>query len=153
MPAPNILNRLARLYHIQSMYRDGLGQLRQAPPDAILRVLQVLGAPLYRLEDALDAWRQRRQALWQRVIEPVVVVWGNRPVILKIRVPTQLAETPASYRIIFESGATTEGALHDDYVTEPVTREIEGSSGLVSLGLNTVPAYLPDVCPGGKIPC
>jgi len=104
--------------------------MRQAPPDAILRVLQVLGAPLYRLEDALDAWRQRRQALWQRVIEPVVVVWGNRPVILKVRVPTQLAETPASYRIIFESGATTEGALHDDYVTKPVTREIEGSGNV-----------------------
>ncbi|HEX6769342.1 MAG TPA: hypothetical protein VF208_08325, partial [Candidatus Binatia bacterium] len=127
MPAPNILNRLARLYHIQSMYRDGLGQLRQAPPEAILRVLQVLGAPLYRLEDALDAWRQRRQARWQRCIEPVVVVWENQPVILKARVPAQLAETPASYRIVFESGAAMEGRLHDDYATTPVTREIEGS--------------------------
>ena len=39
-----------------------------------------------------DAWRQRRQALWQRVIEPVVVVWANQPVILKVRVPAQLAE-------------------------------------------------------------
>ena len=130
MPAPNALNHLAHLYNIQSAYRDGLGQLRQAPAEAILRVLQALGAPLHRLEDASDAWRQRRQALWQGVIEPVVVVWGNQPVILKVRVPTQLSETPASYRIVFESGAAMEGALHDDYVTTPVTREIEGSRNI-----------------------
>ena len=127
MSPPNALHRLARLYNIQSAYRDGLGQLRQAPAEAVLRVLQALGAPLHRLDDAADAWRQRRQALWQRAIEPVNVVWGNQPVTLKVRIPATLSETPASYRIVFESGAAIEGALHDDYVMTPVSREIEGS--------------------------
>ena len=49
MAARNALNQLARLYHIQSGYYDGLGNLRRAPAEAILRVLQVFGAPLHRL--------------------------------------------------------------------------------------------------------
>ena len=79
MFAPNALNRLARLYNLQSSYCDGLGQPRQASTDAILQVLQALGAPLRRLDEAEDAWRQRRQAVWQRVIEPVNVIWQNQP--------------------------------------------------------------------------
>lgn len=127
MFAANALTRLARLYNIQSSYRDGLGQLRQASKDAILQVLRALGAPLQRFDDADDAWRQRRQALWQRVIEPVIVVWQNQPVILKIRVLTQLAETRISYRILLDSGATVEGDLREDPVTKSVAREVEGS--------------------------
>lgn len=127
MPAPNALNRLAHLYNLQSSYRDGLGQLRHASTDAILQVLQALGAPLHRLDDAQDAWRQRRQALWQRVIEPVNVVWQNQPAIVKIRVPTQLAEASIGYRILFDNGATIAGELRDDPATQPVTREVEGS--------------------------
>jgi 4-alpha-glucanotransferase len=126
MFAPNALTRLARLYNIQSSYRDGLGQLRHASTDAILQVLRALGAPLQRLDDADDAWRQRRQALWQRVIEPVIVVWQTQPAILKIRVPRQLAEAAISYRILFDSGATIAGELRDDPATQPVTREVEG---------------------------
>ena len=60
MFAPDALTRLARLYNIQSSYRDGLGQLRQASTDAILQILRALGAPLQRFDDADDAWRQRR---------------------------------------------------------------------------------------------
>ena len=126
MPAPNVLERLARLYNIQTAYRDGLGQLRQAPAEAILRVLQVLGAPLHRLDDAPDARRERRQELWRQVIEPVVTVWETQPATLKVRVPARLDNAPASFRLILESGGTMAGALAD-LVTKPVTREVEGS--------------------------
>jgi 4-alpha-glucanotransferase len=126
MLVPNVLDPLARLYNIQHTYRDGLGQLRQAPAEAIFRVLQALGAPLHRIEESQDAWRKRRQELWQRVIEPVVVVWANQPVILKVRVPAQLAETSASFRIIFDSGSTMAGELGDDPASKPVTRAVEG---------------------------
>jgi len=127
MFSPNALNRLARLYHVQPAYRDGLGHPRQAPVEAILRVLQALGAPLHRLEEAQAACRQRRQELWQRVIEPVIVAWHDQPVILKVRVPAQLAETPASFRMIFDGGATLAGELADDPVAKAVGREVEGS--------------------------
>ena len=143
MFAPNAINRLARLYNVQPAYRDGLGQQRQAPGEAVLRVLQALGAPLHRLDEAQEAWRQRRQELWQRVIEPVLVSWHNQPVNLKVRVPAQLAETPTSFRILCDSGATLAGNLEDDPVAKPVSREVEGSRyvtrrlrspGLIPLG-------------------
>ena len=121
----DLLHRTARLYGIQSAYRDGLKQARQAPVEAILLALQELGAPVNQMDDLDDAHRQRRQALWQRVIEPVVVVWENEPVKLKVRVPCQLAEAPSTYRIVLEDGAALEGELRDDPEVRLVTREVE----------------------------
>ena len=63
MSMPSLLHRLSRLYGIQSVYRDGLGELRQAPSETILRALQALGAPVERLDDIDGAYRQRRQTL------------------------------------------------------------------------------------------
>jgi len=125
MNMPSLLHRLTRLYGIQSAYRDGLGQLRQAPSEAILRALQALGAPMDRLDDIDDAYRQRRQALWQRVIEPVLVLWENQPLRLKVRVPCQLGEAPSSYRIVLENGALLDGELRDDSTFTIVRREVE----------------------------
>jgi 4-alpha-glucanotransferase len=141
MFAPNALNRLARLYNLQSSYCDGLGQPRQASPGAILQVLQALGAPLRRLDEAEDAWRQRRQSVWQRVIEPVNVIWQNHLAVVKIRVPTQLAEAAVTYRIVFDSGTTLAGELHDDPAAQPITREVEGLHYIARrlIGLQEIP--------------
>jgi 4-alpha-glucanotransferase len=127
MSAPNDLHHLARLYNIQSAYYDGLGNLRQAPAEAILRVLQVLGAPLHRIDDAPEAGRQRRKELWQRIIEPVIVVWENQPAILKVRVPQQLENARASFRITFDTGGAIDGELRDDPVSRLVGRDVEGA--------------------------
>jgi 4-alpha-glucanotransferase len=123
----DLLHRTSRLYGIQSAYRDGLKQARQAPVEAIVLALQGLGAPIMidRLDDLDDAYRQRRQAQWQRVIEPVVVVWENEPVKLKVRVPCQLADAPSSYRIVLEDGAVLEGELRNDPKFCVTTRQVE----------------------------
>ena len=130
------------MYNIQSAYHDGLGILRRAPAEAILRVLQVLGAPLHRLDDAPDARRQRHQELWQRVIEPVVVVWENQPAILRTRVPSRLANATASFSIILENGATLAGTLGDDSISTSVTREVEGARFVTRrlVGLGQIPS-------------
>ena len=127
MSIPSLLRRLSHLYGIQSAYRDGLGQLRQAPSETILRALQALGAPMERLDDIDGAYRQRRQALWQRVIEPVVVNWQNQPLQLKVRVPCQLAEAPSSYHIVLEDGAVLDGELGDDSTFARVSRDVEST--------------------------
>jgi 4-alpha-glucanotransferase len=127
MSIPSLLRRLSHLYGIQSAYRDGLGQLRQAPSETILRALQALGAPMERLDDIDSAYRQRRQALWQRVIEPVVVNWQNQPLQLKVRVPCQLAEAPSSYHIVLENGAMLDGELGDDFTFARVSRDVEST--------------------------
>ena len=121
----DLLNRTARLYGIQSAYFDGLEELREAPADAILLALKALGAPVNRLDDLADAYRQHWQSLWQRVIEPVVVVWQGEPVKVKLRLSAELAEIPATYRIVLEDGAALEGELCDDPDFRLVMREVE----------------------------
>jgi len=124
---PDLLHHLTRLYGIQSVYRDGLGQLREAPAESILRVLQALGAPLNRLDDVDHAYRQRRQERWRRVIEPVVVVWENQPLKVKVRLPCEFAETTFRYQIELEDGTAHDGELSDDPTIKPAAREIEGA--------------------------
>ena len=119
------MRRLARLYGIQSAYQDGLGQLRQAPAEAILRTMQALDAAIHRPDDLDDAYRQRCQELWQRVTEPITVVWENQPLRLRVRVPCQLAEISSSYRILCEDGATLDGELRDDAAFKGVSRSVE----------------------------
>ena len=60
MAAPDQLQKLARLYHLQATYVDGLGQWRQAPPEAILSVLKSLGAAVNSLQDVSGALRERQ---------------------------------------------------------------------------------------------
>ncbi len=127
MTTPGLLHRLALLYGIESVYYDGLGKLRRAPAEAIMRMLQALGAALHRFDDLQDAYRQRRQERWQRVIEPVTVNWQGQPLKLKVRLPGQLAEAPLGYRIVLQDGATEEGDLIDDPNFKPVGREVENT--------------------------
>ena len=86
----NLLQTVARLYNIQAKYRDGFGQMRAAPPEAILSVLRSLGAPVRAHDDLPDALRERRQAQWQRCIEPITVAWQDRPFKIKLRLPRAL---------------------------------------------------------------
>ena len=104
MAAPDQLQNLARLYNLQTAYIDGLGELRQAPPESILSVLQSLGAPVSSLDDVPGALRARHQALWQRGIEPVTVAWQDQPLKLKLRLPGRLVQAPVTAEIILEAG-------------------------------------------------
>ena len=87
MTESNLLHNVARLFNIQTNLYDGFGRLMQPPPEAILRVLNILGAPVERMGDLAGALRQRRQSLMQRTIDPVVVAWDGGPLRLKLRLP------------------------------------------------------------------
>src|SRR5262245_37085722 len=126
MMLTNLLHRLARLYGVHTSYVDGLKLQRHAPAEATLSVLQSLGAPIYRLDELADAFRQCRQDRWQNVIEPVIVVWENQPLKLAARVPGHLGDAPASFHIVFEDGAELAGELRDDPLFTKVSRDVEG---------------------------
>lgn len=98
------LQTLARLYNLQPAYHDGLGLLRKAPPEGILAVLKSLGAAVESLADVPGALRARHQKLWQRAIEPVTVVWQDRPFRIKLRLPFQSTDRPVAGEIILENG-------------------------------------------------
>ncbi|HZD40354.1 MAG TPA: 4-alpha-glucanotransferase, partial [Terriglobales bacterium] len=127
----NLLHRLARLYHIQSEYRDGLGQLRKAPPEAILSVLKALDAPVGALGDVPDALRQRREALWHRSLEPVHVAWQNQPLIIPVRLPIGLAEASAAFEILLENGEHLDGDCQEVTGRRPLFKRVEGASYVV----------------------
>jgi 4-alpha-glucanotransferase len=128
MPAPTLLQTLARLFNLQTVYHDGLGKLRKAPPEAVLSVLRSLGAAVESLADVPDALRARHQALWQRAIEPVTVAWQDRPLGIKLRLPLALAQAPITGEITSEAGERMDCRWHETKNIQPLTKTVEGSS-------------------------
>src|SRR4026209_2103451 len=104
-----LLHRLERLYSIQAEYHDGLGKARESSPEAILHVLQARGAPVATLDDLPNAWRERRQALWQRAVQPVTIAWQNHRFMIRVRLPFELAEARVRYQIALENGGRLAG--------------------------------------------
>src|ERR1051325_7800285 len=102
------LQKLARLYNLQTVCRDGFGQLRAAPPEAVFAVLKLLHAPVSSQDDVADALRQRREELWQRPVEPVLIAWEGSPLRFKVRLPERLAQARIKYQIFLETGALVE---------------------------------------------
>lgn len=78
MPSTRDLNELARLYGLQTAYEDVTGKRRAATREALLRILQLIGAPVEKLEDATDALRQLEAKFQDKLIEPVLVAWNGR---------------------------------------------------------------------------
>ena len=140
MPVSDPLKNLARLYNLQTVYRDGFAQVRAAPPEAVLAVLKSLDAPINSHADILSALRQRRQELWQEPVEPVLVAWEGTPLRFKLRVPERLAEAETRYRIVLETGEIVDGEC--DKGTHPLyTREVEGTQ-YVARGMSLPPFCL-----------
>jgi len=99
------LHQLARLYGVQTAYDDVLGhRRREASPEALLAVLQALGAEVENFRDVPAALRERRQAQWQRCCEPVVLAWDGDPVGLTLRLPAGLESAPVAAHLQLETG-------------------------------------------------
>lgn len=101
------LRQLAQHAGVELSYRDAAGQVREAGLDALLRVLQVLGAPVARAADAPDALRERVQGHWRRVLEPVSVVWDDGPAEVAVRLPGRSVSPHVTATLRFEDGATS----------------------------------------------
>jgi 4-alpha-glucanotransferase len=141
MSETQLLHEVARLFNIQTVFYDTFGRLNRPPPEAILRVLRVLGAPVERMNDLLNALRQRRQFVFDRGIEPVVVAWDGHPLELKLRLAHPDAELEPRYRVTLENGEAFEGQCRIDAKTKPVERRVEGTRYLTRRIV--VPNHLP----------
>ncbi|NPV74226.1 MAG: 4-alpha-glucanotransferase [Pelotomaculum sp.] len=99
-----LLYRLARLYGIETVYRDFTGNYRHAPLRTLLAALRALGAPVTYLSDVPDAVREKMQEKWRHCCEPVAVAWSGKPAPLALRLPARLAECLAGFRLVLENG-------------------------------------------------
>ena len=100
------LHRLARLYGVQVRYRDGFGVMRQSPPETLLAVLAQLGAPVAGAKDIVRAASDRRRAIWEQLVEPVVVMWRGRGRTARVplRIPAGAEAATLSVLLQFEDG-------------------------------------------------
>jgi 4-alpha-glucanotransferase len=99
-----LLRQLARLYGVQTAYYDYSGKRKTATEESLLAVLQAWGAPLTSLNEAAEALRLRRQELWKRCCEPVVVAWFGDPCLVQLRLPAGEAESKAHLFFELEQG-------------------------------------------------
>jgi 4-alpha-glucanotransferase len=103
------LLQLAKLYGVQTSYYDITGNLREASAEGLLAVLRAMGAPLDHVDQASQALRQRRQAVAQRLLEPVTLAWDGRCEGVALQVPANRPAGSVRYRLQLESGETQEG--------------------------------------------
>ncbi len=99
-----ILYQLAHLYGVQTVYYDVFRRRQQASAEALMAMLRSLGAPVATLQDVPSAWRERRQSLWQRPLEPVIVNWDKAPLTIAVRLPSSTADACLSCYLRLETG-------------------------------------------------
>ena len=127
MPA---LRQLAALYGVQTAYYDTMHRRQQTELDTLLVTLRLLGAQVSTYGDVPAALRARRQALWQRGVEPVVVAWDTQPARLTLRLPASRATGVLAWRLQTEAGE--EYRWDDDLDHRPTRRAatVEGTAYL-----------------------
>lgn len=119
------LKQLSHLYGVQTTYYDMARQRQWASPEALLHVLRALGAPVETLRNVPAAIRERRQALWQRYVEPVIVAWNRRPVELELRRPTD-THSPLLCHLQTEAGEARSWTCELGQLSTVATAEVEG---------------------------
>jgi len=86
---------LASLHGVQTSYRDMHGNRCFAPPDALLALLQGLGAPVAGQTDVDDAIRARINEIALEWVPKVIVAWDGEPDHVTIRIPLGVLPTHA----------------------------------------------------------
>ena len=121
------LHALAEAYGVQLSYYDVTGRLCQASPDALVRVLQTLGAPLASPDQAADALRARQQENTRRLLEPVVLAWDAKQPDLTLQLPSQ-TRGAFSCRLTMEDGQRMTWSCPIERLPVASQSEVEGTS-------------------------
>jgi 4-alpha-glucanotransferase len=100
----NPLRQLARLYGLQTSYYDVDGRRQEASSGTLLSALRALGAPVESQTDVPAALRERTQARWRQVLDPVTVAWDGGPTETQLRLPAAMATGSADCELRLEQG-------------------------------------------------
>ncbi|MEX2015039.1 MAG: 4-alpha-glucanotransferase, partial [Candidatus Hydrogenedentales bacterium] len=104
------LHALADAYGLKRSYLDNEGKRRSASPEAIVAVLQALGAPIATTADAPDALAQLKEQQAARWLEPILLGQQGRKLSARLNTPPG-ATQKVQYRLTQEHGETHEGSL------------------------------------------
>jgi 4-alpha-glucanotransferase len=83
------LEQLASICGVQCAYEDAYKNLRSAPVESLLAVLNALGVDVTSLDDVPRALAEQQTAQLERNIEPVVVAWDGGPLEFDLTLPVQ----------------------------------------------------------------
>ncbi|MDD4876020.1 MAG: 4-alpha-glucanotransferase, partial [Dehalococcoidales bacterium] len=100
----HLLNQLACLYGVQTNYYDVNHHKHQTSEEALLKILHLLGSSVTTLADVPSALREQQQKLWQKILEPITIVWNNEPLKIQIRLPSAIAEETLNGHLILNTG-------------------------------------------------
>ena len=135
------LHRLAHLYGIQTAYYDVNHHRQKVATESLLAVLRSLGAPIVTTQDVTSAWRERRLALWKRLLEPASVAWNGEPSAIKVRLPVSKADTSLSAYLTLENGEEQHWQWYTTDLPVLETTQVEGMQYIVKQF--TLPKGLP----------
>jgi 4-alpha-glucanotransferase len=122
-----LLRQLAHLYGVQTVYSDTSHHQRRASVAALLAVLKSLDAPLATLDDVPSAWRERRQELWRRNLEPVTVAWADEAPVIRVRLPAARADAALAGHLTLENGEQRPGEWSGRDLPVVEAEEVEGT--------------------------
>ena len=102
--ARQALHRLAHTYGVQLSYLDAGRQRREASDEALLAVLQALGASLASIADAPAALFARRQEVFAFLVAPSHVFWEGSGALVPLRLPEGASPDSVCCTLTLESG-------------------------------------------------
>ncbi|HEY77819.1 MAG TPA: 4-alpha-glucanotransferase [Dehalococcoidia bacterium] len=127
----NFLHKLAHLYGVQTAYYDVSRRQRQASAETLLAILKALDTPVKTMQDIPSAWRQRQQALWQQLLEPVAVAWDGMSASIKVRLPVTIADKSIECHLRMESDEWQHWRLNGSDLPSIEAAEIEGRQYII----------------------
>lgn len=130
-PSLSTLHSLARLYDIQTSYYDVKGQRQEASPQGLVALLRALGAPIETTRDIPSALRERREHIWQRLLEPIALAWDGKLDALELRQPAKLADRSIRCSLRLETGETQSWTLKPANLRIVRQEQIEGTAYVV----------------------
>lgn len=105
-PELRALEECARLYKIETSFKNGLGKRQQAPPESVMAALRALGAEIARPRDAAAAILRRTEADLTGPLPPAHVAWDGRARPLALRMPASRLARAIKLELVLEDGET-----------------------------------------------
>ncbi len=154
MTAPRGLHGLARLHGVQTAYSDNDDRRVEASPDALIAALRGLGVELPDAAAIPDRLAHRCRTLWERALDPVVVVWtpadgglgASAPGSTRIRTSAGLVDRPVRVTVRLEDGGERESSLEGAALERLRAEDVAGTEYVErALPLPSVPAGYHDL--------